>query len=88
MLSGFAKLPVVTLNIERSFVVDEYFAAGGLTRLSGSINLAHALKLNVVAEGAATDEHMRPVRLTHCYEMRGSLFGRQVTAEIFEERYQ
>ena len=42
MLSCFAKLPVVTLNIERSFVVDVFFAAGGLTRLSGSINLAHA----------------------------------------------
>jgi EAL domain-containing protein (putative c-di-GMP-specific phosphodiesterase class I) len=58
-----------------------------LTLVSVIINLAHALKLNVVAEGVETEEQQRQLRLMHCDEMQGYLFGKPVPVEIFEKKY-
>jgi diguanylate cyclase (GGDEF)-like protein/PAS domain S-box-containing protein len=86
-LSYLSKLPVDTLKIDRSFVVDMVSGAGGVTLVSVIINLAHALKLKVVAEGVETEEQLRQLRLLHCDEMQGYLFGKPVPVEIFETRY-
>ena len=86
-LSYLSKLPVDTLKIDRSFVVDMVSGAGGVTLVSVIINLAHALKLKVVAEGVETEEQLRQLRLLHCDEMQGYLFGKPVPVEIFEKRY-
>ena len=51
------------------------------------INLAHALKLKVVAEGVETEEQLRQLRLLHCDEMQGYLFGKPVPREVFERKY-
>ncbi|HEY4973960.1 MAG TPA: EAL domain-containing protein, partial [Steroidobacteraceae bacterium] len=50
-------------------------------------NLAHALKLNVVAEGVATEEQLRQLRLLHCDEMQGFLYGKPVAVDVFEKKY-
>ena len=86
-LSYLSKLPVDTLKIDRSFVVDMVSGAGGVTLVSVIINLAHALKLKVVAEGVETEEQLRQLRLLRCDEMQGYLFGKPVPVEIFETRY-
>jgi diguanylate cyclase (GGDEF)-like protein/PAS domain S-box-containing protein len=86
-LSYLAKLPVDTLKIDRSFVVDMTAGSGGLALVSTIINLAHALKLNVVAEGVETEEQSRLLRLLNCDEMQGYLFSKPVPREIFEARY-
>ena len=86
-LSYLAKLPVDTLKIDRSFVVEMVSAAGGLTLVSVIINLAHALKLNTVAEGVETDEQLRQLRSLGCDEMQGYLFGKPVPVESFEKMY-
>jgi EAL domain-containing protein (putative c-di-GMP-specific phosphodiesterase class I) len=86
-LSYLAKLPVDTLKIDRSFVVDMVSGTGGFTLVSVIVNLAHALKLNTVAEGVETDEQLRHLRLLNCDEMQGYLFGAPVPAEIFEKKY-
>jgi diguanylate cyclase (GGDEF)-like protein len=86
-LSYLSKLPVDTLKIDRSFVVDMASDSDGLTLVSVIINLAHALKLNVVAEGVATEEQLRQLRLMHCDEMQGFLYGKPVPVEIFEKKY-
>jgi diguanylate cyclase (GGDEF)-like protein len=86
-LSYLAKLPVDTLKIDRSFVVDMVAGSGGFTLVSVIVNLAHALKLNTVAEGVETDEQLRHLRLLNCDEMQGFLFGAPVPVEIFEKRY-
>jgi diguanylate cyclase (GGDEF)-like protein len=86
-LSYLSKLPVDTLKIDRSFVVDMASDADGLTLVSVIINLAHAMKLNVVAEGVATEEQLRQLRLLHCDEMQGFLFGKPVPVDIFEKKY-
>jgi diguanylate cyclase (GGDEF)-like protein len=86
-LNYLAKLPVDTLKIDRSFVVEMVSATGGLTLVSVIINLAHALKLNTVAEGVETEEQLRQLRLLGCDEMQGYLFGMPVLVEIFEQKY-
>jgi diguanylate cyclase (GGDEF)-like protein len=86
-LSYLAKLPVDTLKIDRSFVVEMVSAAGGRTLVSVIINLAGALKLNTVAEGVETEEQLRQLQLLGCDEMQGYLFGKPVPVESFEQKY-
>jgi len=86
-LSYLSRLPVDALKIDRSFVDDMASDAGGLTVVSVIINLAHAMKLNVVAEGVSTEEQLRQLRRMNCDEMQGFLFGKPVPIEIFEKRY-
>jgi diguanylate cyclase (GGDEF)-like protein len=86
-LNYLAKLPVDTLKIDRSFVVEMVSATGGLTLVSVIINLARALKLNTVAEGVETEEQLSQLRLLGCDEMQGYLFGKPVPIEIFEQKY-
>ena len=86
-LNYLAKLPVDTLKIDRSFVVEMVSATDGLTLVSVIINLARALKLNTVAEGVETEEQLRQLRSLGCDEMQGYLFGEPVPVEKFEQKY-
>ena len=61
-LSYLAKLPVDTLKIDRSFVIEMDDGPEGLALVSTIINLAHSLKLKVVAEGVETEEQSRQLR--------------------------
>ena len=58
-LSYLAKLPVDTLKIDRSFVIEMTEGPQGLALVSTVISLAHALNLKVVAEGVETEEQQR-----------------------------
>ncbi|MCK9379569.1 MAG: EAL domain-containing protein [Sulfuritalea sp.] len=86
-LNYLAKLPVHTLKIDRSFVIDMAVGQQGLALVSTIINMAHALKLKVVAEGVETEEQKRLLRLLDCDEMQGFLFSKPVPAEVFETRF-
>jgi EAL domain-containing protein (putative c-di-GMP-specific phosphodiesterase class I) len=86
-LSYLSKLPVDTLKIDRSFVTDMTVSPEGLALVSTIINLAHSLKLKVVAEGVETEEQSRLLRLLDCDEMQGFLFSKPLPGEIFEARY-
>jgi EAL domain-containing protein (putative c-di-GMP-specific phosphodiesterase class I) len=83
-LSYLSKLPVDSLKIDRSFVVDMTQTSEGLALVSTIINLAHALKLKVVAEGVETQEQARLLRLLNCDEMQGYLYSKAVPADRFE----
>jgi diguanylate cyclase (GGDEF)-like protein/PAS domain S-box-containing protein len=86
-LSYLSKLPVDTLKIDRSFISAMNASADGLVLVSVIINLAHALKLKVVAEGVETEEQLRELKLLGCDEMQGYLCGHPVPAELFELKY-
>jgi EAL domain-containing protein (putative c-di-GMP-specific phosphodiesterase class I) len=49
--------------------------------------LAHSLNLKIVAEGVATDEQSRLLRLLGRDEMQGFLFSKPVPSGILESRY-
>ena len=86
-LSYLSKLPLDTLKIDRSFIVDMTSGPEGLALVSTVINLAHSLKLNVVAEGVETEEQSRLLRLLSCDEMQGNLFSKPMPRELFETEY-
>jgi EAL domain-containing protein (putative c-di-GMP-specific phosphodiesterase class I) len=86
-LSYLAKLPVDTLKIDRSFVIDMTAGPDGLALVSTVINLAHSLKLKVVAEGVETEEQSRLLRLMRCDEMQGFLFSKAVPGDEFQARF-
>ena len=86
-LSYLARLPVHTLKIDRSFVIDLTVGPEGLALVSTIIHLAHSLKLNVVAEGVETEEQARLLRLLDCDEMQGYLVSKAIPRESFEAKY-
>ena len=86
-LSYLAKLPVDTLKIDRSFVIDMTAGPEGLALVSTIISLAHSLKLKVVAEGVETEEQSHLLRLLNCDEMQGDLFSKPVPGGRFETRF-
>jgi len=86
-LSYLSKLPLDTLKIDRSFVTDMVAGVDGKTLVAVIVNLAHALKLKVVAEGVETEEQLHELRLLCCDDMQGFLFGKPVPVAIFEEKY-
>jgi diguanylate cyclase (GGDEF)-like protein/PAS domain S-box-containing protein len=85
-LSYLARLPVDSLKIDRSFVTDMTVATG-LSLVATIINLAHSLKLKVVAEGVETEEQSALLRGLNCDEMQGYLFSKPLPCDTFEERY-
>jgi EAL domain-containing protein (putative c-di-GMP-specific phosphodiesterase class I) len=86
-LSYLAKLPVDTLKIDRSFIIDMDAGRQGSALVATIISLAHALKLKVVAEGVETSEQLRLLGLLHCDEYQGFLFAKPVPVEIFAAKY-
>ena len=86
-LSYLSKLPVDTLKIDRSFILDMTVGPQGMALVSTIINLAHALRLKVVAEGVETEEQSRLLRLLGCDEMQGFLFSEALPGDLFEKKY-
>ena len=82
-LSYLRSLPIHALKMDGSFlreVVDDPDAAG---IVSAIIELAHNLRLTVVAEWVSTDEQLRFLRLHYCDAIQGSLFSWPVPPETF-----
>ena len=82
-----SKLPIDTLKFDRSFVIDMTDSADGLALVSTIINLAHSLRLKVVAEGVETEEQKRLLQLLRCDEMQGYLFSKPVPRDVFETKF-
>lgn len=77
-LGYLAKLPVQTLKIDRSFIITMLNSPETTTLVSTIISLAHALKLEVVAEGVDAEEQAKLLLLLRCDEMQGYLFSRPI----------
>ena len=67
------------LKIDRSFVGD--LAAGDATFVHAQIALAHALNMQVVAEGVETQEQLDCLRQADCDQVQGYLFGKPMPAD-------
>lgn len=84
-LSYIAKLPVSTLKIDRAFIINLARNLDDLSIVSTMISLAHSLKLEVVAEGAETQEQANLLRLLKCDTLQGFLFSPGVPADQIEQ---
>lgn len=80
-LAYLAKLPVAELKIDRSFVSSMLDDSSAMTLVSTIISLAHALKLDVVAEGVETEEQAKILRLLRCDQMQGYLISKPLSFE-------
>jgi len=86
-LSYLAKLPLDTLKIHRTFVTDMDSGPSGLALVSTIINLAQALKLNVVADGVETEVQSHLLRLLGCNEMQGRQFSEPLPTALLEAQF-
>lgn len=80
-LSYIAKLPVNSLKIDRSFIMNMMDSSDDLSIVSTIISLAHALEIAVVAEGVENKAQADLLRLLKCDEIQGYLFSPAVPAE-------
>jgi EAL domain-containing protein (putative c-di-GMP-specific phosphodiesterase class I) len=83
-LSYLARLPINSLKIDRSFIMEMSKGPEQMAIVSTVISLARALNLKVVAEGVETEEQASLLRLLRCDEAQGYLFGRPVPPEELE----
>ncbi|MBW2279689.1 MAG: EAL domain-containing protein [Deltaproteobacteria bacterium] len=77
-LKGF---PVDTVKIDRSFVRDVTTDPDTAAITRAIISMAHALSLNVVAEGVETEAQLEFLAGCGCDEIQGYLFSRPVPAD-------
>jgi diguanylate cyclase len=80
-LAYLARLPVNAVKIDRLFVASMLENPGTLRLVSTMIELAHSLRLKVVAEGVESPEQAAALRTLHCDEIQGYLIGRPVPWE-------
>jgi diguanylate cyclase (GGDEF)-like protein/PAS domain S-box-containing protein len=82
-LSALQQFPLNTLKIDRSFVRDVATDKDGAAIVDAIIQMAHSLKLEVVAEGVESETQLDFLRKHGCDYAQGHLFGDPVTAEQF-----
>jgi len=78
-----ARFPVHTLKVDRSFVAEMTTNQASRNIVKGLVRLAHSLSLQVVAEGAETEEQMAMLQRMRCDEVQGYGFGKPMPFERF-----
>lgn len=74
-LSYLSRLPATSLKIDRSFIIDMTEQPNSLAIVTTIITLAHALDLEVVAEGVDREEQAKLLRLLRCDLIQGNLYS-------------
>ncbi|SDH60928.1 putative bifunctional diguanylate cyclase/phosphodiesterase [Propionivibrio dicarboxylicus] len=82
-LSYLSRFPIDTLKIDASFVRDLTSCSASTELVRSIIEMAHRLKLSVVAEGVETAEQLAILRQYDCDCAQGFYFARAVPADDF-----
>jgi EAL domain-containing protein (putative c-di-GMP-specific phosphodiesterase class I) len=80
-LAYLRRLPVQTIKIDRSFVMDMCENANDATIVRSTIDLGRNLGLAVVAEGVETQEAWDTLRRSGCTLAQGYLISKPLPAE-------
>jgi len=86
-LSYLQRLPFDTLKIDRSFVCEMSAGNDSADIVKAIVEMAHSLKLKVIAEGVETEDQLSQLRELGCNSVQGFLFSRPVSAAIAREIY-
>jgi diguanylate cyclase (GGDEF)-like protein/PAS domain S-box-containing protein len=84
-LSYVKRLPVHRLKIDQSFVRDVISDPSDRAIVSAVVNLAHSLRMDVVAEGVESSEQLECVRAAGCDAVQGYYCGRPMPAAQLED---
>ena len=84
-LSYLNRFPVDFLKIDRSFVDGLRGGPEDTTVVSSIVALAHALGMQVIAEGVETEEQLTKLRELDCDQAQGHLFSKPLTQEKASE---
>jgi EAL domain-containing protein (putative c-di-GMP-specific phosphodiesterase class I) len=74
-LSLLPRLPLTSIKLDRSFIVQSD-AAGGTVIVTAIVQLAHALKLDIIAEGVERPEQLDLMAECGCDAVQGYIFSR------------
>jgi len=86
-LTSLCQLPVDRLKIDRGVVAGAPASSAAASLLGGIVALAHALKLEVVAEGVETAAQRELLAGLGCDAVQGYLTGRPVGADAASQDY-
>ncbi len=86
-LSYLQRLPFDTLKIDRSFVQELNAGNGSMDIVKAISELAHSLKLEIIAEGVETEQQLQRLRELGCTYLQGFLFSKPLDAETAECLY-
>ena len=86
-LSRLQRLPFDSLKIDRSFIRELSDGNGSLDIVKAIMQLAHSLRLEVIAEGVETKEQLNTLRQLGCDQIQGFLFSKPVDAAAAERLY-
>jgi diguanylate cyclase (GGDEF)-like protein/PAS domain S-box-containing protein len=79
-LSYLKRLPISTLKVDQSFVRDITYNADAAAIAKSIIVLAHAMNLQVIAEGVETEEQFKLLQRWQCNAMQGFLFSQPLSS--------
>jgi len=82
-LNFLKKLPVQMLKIDKSFISGLSTDPDYKTITNAVINMAHSLKLKVIAEGVETEDQLSFLQFIHCDEIQGYHFSKPLPSEEF-----
>ncbi|WP_223556660.1 sensor domain-containing protein [Lysinibacillus sphaericus] len=84
-LNYLKTFPVDVLKIDRAFVRDIVPEKSGIAMISAMISLAHALNLQVVAEGVEEEAELNVLREYGCEFVQGYYFSKPLPVEDFTQ---
>jgi diguanylate cyclase (GGDEF)-like protein/PAS domain S-box-containing protein len=86
-LSYLRRLPFDTLKIDRSFIRELSAGSDGLDIVKAIVEMAHSLRMRVIAEGVETDEQLSQLRELGCQFVQGFLFSKPLDTKAVEDLY-
>lgn len=84
-LNYLKKFPIDTLKIDRSFIHDMEFSKENENIVKTIIELAHHLKLNVVAEGVEKPSQTKLLTAMKCDSVQGFLYSKPIDSKLIPE---
>lgn len=83
-LSYLRRFPIDSLKIDQAFVRNIASQPDDDAVVFSIINLAHSLRLKVIAEGVETEEQLDILRAHGCDQIQGFYFSKPIPAEDFQ----
>ncbi len=78
-LSYLKKFPINTIKVDRSFVKDITTDKDDASIVTATIQMAHSLNLDIVAEGVETEEQLQFLISKKCDKIQGYYFSRPLS---------